>query len=90
MSGSFTRTGRRFFVRRGRFELRGAINPQDALVVPKVSFQAHPVVAFPEAPASMPGDDFVEPVDERRVMRGLIAGLMVIARSPQVHGTAGA
>lgn len=59
-------------------------------MVPGVAFQPHPMEAFPKSPAGMPAEDFVEPVDEGRVMHGLVPRLMIVAPSSQVHGTAGA
>lgn len=87
----FLDAGGQAFARPAReIEFHGAVDAQDTLVVPGVTFQPHPVEAFPKSPARMPAEHFVEPVDEGRVMSGLISGLMIVARAPQVHGTAGA
>lgn len=53
-------------------KFHGLVNPVNPLVVPGFPALPQPVEAFPKPPAAVPGDHFVEPVDD-----GLIPGVPV-------------
>lgn len=58
-----------------KIEFHGLVDPVDPLVVPRLTALAQPVEALPEAPAIVPCDHFVEPID------GLIPGAPVGSRT---------
>jgi hypothetical protein len=69
----------RFFVRRGRVSFI-AQYPPDALVIPCMPIQSEPIMAFPESPTTMFGNNRIERFNYRHIPRYKLVLFPVIRR----------
>jgi hypothetical protein len=71
---------KRFLGATRQIELHGAIYPPDSLVIPCMTLQSQPVIAFPESPTAMLGNHRIERLNHRRIARYKPAFFPVIRR----------